>query len=190
MHSYADVPFFRSASLRSIGGRHDAVVGAHRHRCRGEVGIYHGVNRCVRRAWLCGKDRVTGQLQEALATNIRLTIPWRAHVRYPPPVGRLVRHFPSPRAIRAIARLVGVWRRSWAAACRRPDLPELRLSCAGRGRCRGAGNCNAGILFGFGGTASARWGTASSCFGKPGISSELRGISCLNAGRTCFWSDI
>ena len=27
----------------------------------GEVGIYHCVNRCVRRAWLCGKDPVSGK---------------------------------------------------------------------------------------------------------------------------------
>ena len=27
----------------------------------GEVGIYHCVNRCVRRAWLCGKDPVSGE---------------------------------------------------------------------------------------------------------------------------------
>mgnify|MGYP001819254158 CR=1 FL=1 len=27
----------------------------------GELGIYHCVNRCVRRAWLCGKDRVSGK---------------------------------------------------------------------------------------------------------------------------------
>jgi hypothetical protein len=27
----------------------------------GEVGIYHCVNRCVRRAYLCGRDNVTGQ---------------------------------------------------------------------------------------------------------------------------------
>ena len=26
-----------------------------------EVGIYHCVNRCVRRAWLCGKDPVSGK---------------------------------------------------------------------------------------------------------------------------------
>ena len=25
----------------------------------GEVGIYHCVNRCVRRAWLCGEDSLT-----------------------------------------------------------------------------------------------------------------------------------
>ena len=27
----------------------------------GEVGIYHCVNRCVRRAWLCGQDPVSGK---------------------------------------------------------------------------------------------------------------------------------
>ncbi len=28
---------------------------------QGEVGIYHCVSCCVRRAWLCGEDPVTGQ---------------------------------------------------------------------------------------------------------------------------------
>ncbi len=27
----------------------------------GEVGIYHCLNRCVRRAWLCGNDPVSGK---------------------------------------------------------------------------------------------------------------------------------
>ena len=27
----------------------------------GEVGVYHCVNRCVRRAWLCGDDPVSGR---------------------------------------------------------------------------------------------------------------------------------
>jgi hypothetical protein len=69
-----------SASVTINGGRTAPSYARKDIVAEGEIGIYHCVNRCVRRAWLCGKDPLTqrsydhgkqwirGRLEELAAT--------------------------------------------------------------------------------------------------------------------------